>query len=297
MLHLVQEMREVHFPSSALENRWNAASAPFRRLPSCARRRGPVVRGASMHFRLPRLGWVFPLAALLVAAGCAPKIGKKCSLSTDCSQLGDRLCDTTQPDGYCTIFSCEPDTCPEAVCVGFDSQIDPACGAEQGIQTARFQRTFCMKGCDDDSDCRDGYQCADMATLNATIVDLTLPSSNKVCIAGAQSFRSCAATDSACTDPSQCCSAICTEGICTAPAICGVTDAGAPWTPYTPDGGASTSTSTSAGAGGAGGGTSTSTSTSTGAGGAGGGTSTSTSTGAGGAGGAGTSTGSSSSTG
>ena len=219
-----------------------------------------------MHFRLPRLGWVFPLAALLVAAGCAPKIGNKCTLSTDCSQLGDRLCDTTQPGGYCTIFSCEPDTCPEAVCVGFDSQIDPACGASQGVQAARFERTFCMKGCDEDSDCRDDYKCVDMATLHATIVDLTLPSSNKVCIAGAQSFSSCAATDSACTGPSQCCSGICTAGICTAPAICGVTDAGAPWTPYTPpDGGASTSTSTGTGVGGAGGmGTSTASSTSTG---------------------------------
>ena len=238
-----------------------------------------------MLFRLSRLGWVFPVAALLVAAGCAPKIGNKCTLSTDCSQLGDRLCDTTQPEGYCTIFSCEPDTCPEAVCVGFDSQLDPACGASQGIQAARFERTFCMKGCDDDSDCRDNYQCVDMATLHATIVDLTLPSSNKVCIAGAKSFSSCATTDSPCTGPGQCCSGICTNSVCIAPAICGVTDAGPPWTPYTPDGGASTSTSTGTGMGGAGGGTSTST-------GAGGGTSTSTSTstGAGGAGGMGTST-------
>ena len=258
-----------------------------------------------MIFRLPRLGWVFPVAALLVAAGCAPKIGNKCTLSTDCSQLGDRLCDTTQPDGYCTIFSCEPDKCPEAVCVGFDSQIDPACGASQGIQGARFERTFCMKSCDDDGDCRDNYKCVDMATLHATIVDLTLPSSNKVCIAGTQSFSSCDATGATCTEPSKCCSGICTDGLCTAPAICGVTDAGAPWTPYTPDGGASTSTGT--GAGGAGGGTSTSTSSSTststgsGMGGAGGGTSSSTSastgSGAGGAGGMGASTGSSSSTG
>ena len=96
-----------------------------------------------MLFRLPRLAWVFPLATLLVSAGCAPKIGKSCTSSTDCSQLGDRLCDTTQPDGYCTIFNCEPDTCPEAVCVGFDSQIDPACGATQASQASRFERTDC----------------------------------------------------------------------------------------------------------------------------------------------------------
>jgi hypothetical protein len=239
-----------------------------------------------MHFRLPRLGWVFPLAALLVAAGCAPKIGNKCTLSTDCSQLGDRLCDTTQPGGYCTIFGCEPDKCPEAVCVGFDSQIDPACGPAQELLTSRFERTFCMKSCDDDGDCRDGYQCVDMTTLHAAIVDLTLPSSNKVCIAGANSFSICAATGAACAKPEACCSGLCTAGVCTAPAICAPTDAGAPWTPYTPDGGTSTSS------------TSTSSSTSTGTG-AGGGTSTSTSTGtgmggAGGAGGMGTSAASSS---
>ena len=155
-----------------------------------------------MLFRLPRFIWVFPIAALLVA--CSPKIGNRCTLSTDCSQLGDRLCDTTQPEGYCTIFNCEPDTCPEAVCVGFDSQIDPACGATQASQASRFERTFCMKGCDDDSDCRDGYKCLEPATLSATIVDITPPSSTGVCIAGVQTFNRCGAAGLACTADKDC---------------------------------------------------------------------------------------------
>src|SRR5206468_6843571 len=35
------------------------------------------------------------LAALLT--GCTPKIGDDCQTSVDCSQQGDRLCDTAQP--------------------------------------------------------------------------------------------------------------------------------------------------------------------------------------------------------
>ncbi|MFW5740185.1 MAG: hypothetical protein ACOC1F_07450, partial [Myxococcota bacterium] len=55
--------------------------------------------------------------------GCNPKIGDDCTNSTDCSVSGDRLCDTTQPGGYCTVFNCEPDMCPEeAQCVAFDTE-------------------------------------------------------------------------------------------------------------------------------------------------------------------------------
>ena len=292
-----------------------------------------------MLFRLPRLAWVFPLATLLLGAGCAPKIGKSCTLSTDCSQLGDRLCDTTQPQGYCTIFNCEPDTCPEAVCIGFDSQIDPACGGTQASQASRFERTFCMKGCNDDSDCRDGYQCKDPKALSATIVDLTLPSTSGICIAGTESFSHCGpggnicaqdsnccsascdpvtkrcapvpvcgAAGKACAKDTECCSASCNATLqqCDPPKICGVTDPGLPWTPYMPDGGASTSASSSSGSSASSSASSSSgssSSSSSGAGGAGGasgtstGTGTSTATGAGGAGGMGTATASSSSTG
>jgi hypothetical protein len=263
-----------------------------------------------MLFRLPRLAWVFPLATLLLGAGCAPKIGKACTLSTDCSQLGDRLCDTTQPQGYCTIFNCEPDTCPEAVCVGFDSQIDPACGDTQASQASRFERTFCMKGCNDDSDCRDGYQCRDPKALSATVVDLTLPSTSGICIAGAQTFSHCGIAGVECKNASDCCSSKCTLlpgenpkqlKACDAPAICGVTDPGTPWTPYMPDGGASTSASSSSGSSGSSSGSSSSGSSS-GAGGAGGaggmsGTSGSSATGTGGAGGMSGTSGSSSSSG
>src|SRR5262245_36081708 len=105
--------------------------------------------------------WLLLLASGAALAGCTPEIGDECTTSIDCSQQGDRLCDTTQPGGYCTIFNCEPDTCPEdeSVCVAFDFELDPACHDLNATDWARFGRTFCMAVCDDDSDCRDGYIC------------------------------------------------------------------------------------------------------------------------------------------
>ena len=110
----------------------------------------------------------FPFVlALLLGTGCKAEIGDSCSLSTDCSQRGDRLCDTTMPGGYCTIFNCEPGRCPdEAVCVIFHSQADPAPECSDPHRWARFERTFCMVNCDDDSDCRSGYRCAGATELS-----------------------------------------------------------------------------------------------------------------------------------
>lgn len=131
---------------------------------------------------------VLPLLALLLA-GCTPKIGNKCSLSTDCSQLGDRLCDTNQPDGYCTIFNCEPDQCPDSVCVAFDPTLDPACGAATDGRWPRFERSFCLAPCSDDSDCRSQYSCVDLSnptnqTLRkAQVVDQVGTNGYKVCMA------------------------------------------------------------------------------------------------------------------
>src|SRR5258708_29567653 len=85
------------------------------------------------------------LAAFLVA--CRPSIGDPCVTSLDCSQQGDRLCDASQPAGYCTIFNCLPDQCPDnAACVGFGAAIDPKCTTYDPHQP-RFEQTVCMKPC------------------------------------------------------------------------------------------------------------------------------------------------------
>ena len=112
---------------------------------------------------------VLPFFAALIGSltGCTPKIGNACTISTDCSQLGDRLCDGTQPGGYCTVFNCEPDGCPDSICVAFDPKLDPACqNADQG-RSPRFERTFCLKPCGANSDCRDGYACVDLSDPNS----------------------------------------------------------------------------------------------------------------------------------
>jgi hypothetical protein len=180
--------------------------------------------------------FLFAVSVAALLAGCRPEIGDKCTTSTDCSINGDRLCDTTQPDGYCTIFNCEPGSCPdgEGVCVGFDPQLDPACGEVLSSTTApRFERTFCMKTCDIDSDCRDGYQCLDPTERDAEIVDPS-PSGTRVCVVrGANPVER---TDSE------------------VPAVCKPVDAGFDATPFDAGAGSTTATtSTTTGAGGAGG--------------------------------------------
>ena len=125
-------------------------------------------------------------AALLCSIACKPEIGDECTLSTDCSATGERLCDTTQPGGYCTIFNCEPGSCPEeAICVGFNSapSSNPECADALG--SSRFYRAFCMFRCDGDDDCRDGYDCIDMNhagrdTLGAVVIERP-PVNGKVC--------------------------------------------------------------------------------------------------------------------
>jgi hypothetical protein len=117
------------------------------------------------------------LGGLLGTSACAPKIGDKCTASTDCSAQGDRLCDPTQPDGYCTIFNCEPNRCPdEAVCVAF---VEPSCSSP--AVSMRFQRTFCMFVCESNNDCRAGYQCLDTTGDPARQVVDESPQSRKIC--------------------------------------------------------------------------------------------------------------------
>lgn len=92
------------------------------------------------------------LAALVFAlafpAACKKVIGDSCSVNSDCSISGDRVCDLSQSGGYCTVPACEPDSCPDnGVCVYFDAH------------TPRLRRRYCMAGCRGDDDCNSGYRC------------------------------------------------------------------------------------------------------------------------------------------
>jgi hypothetical protein len=124
---------------------------------------------------------LFAVLALFVLGSCTPSIGDKCNLSTDCSLRGDRLCDTSQPGGYCTQFNCKGDDCPDtATCVLFHANVQ-GCGFNDRVPS-RTGRTFCMARCQSDSDCRGGYVCTDprQAPWSALIIDDD--QAQKVCI-------------------------------------------------------------------------------------------------------------------
>jgi hypothetical protein len=130
-----------------------------------------------------KIGVVLAAAFAVLLAGCKPEIGDDCSVSTDCSSTGDRLCDTTQPGGYCTIFNCEPGTCPEeAICVGFATSSSKLCQDPQSED--RLQRTYCLRSCDSDGDCRSGYECGNVGVpdnaWSATVMESG--GNTKVCI-------------------------------------------------------------------------------------------------------------------
>lgn len=112
---------------------------------------------------------------LLVLGACQPEIGDACSNASDCSVQEQRTCDTTYPGGYCTVLGCEADTCPEeSSCVAFQSVVSvaPECSSFQA--RPRLQRTVCMKTCENEADCRGGYECVDLSLPNpwaATVVE------------------------------------------------------------------------------------------------------------------------------
>lgn len=101
---------------------------------------------------------------LALLAACRPQIGDSCFQSAECSPDGRELraCDTTMPDGYCTVGNCGADTCAdEASCVSFrDGDL-----------------TFCMRSCTSDEECRtdDGYACITPDPAVGTIILDTVP--------------------------------------------------------------------------------------------------------------------------
>lgn len=134
-----------------------------------------------------RLGWrvTAVLTAFAALVACTPSIGDKCQVSTDCSVRGDRLCDISQPGGYCTQLNCQGQSCAdEGACVLFGSAI-PGCGYDDrsGPFGSRVARSFCMAWCQSNSDCRDGYICADPRGYPWNAVILDDNQEKRVCLA------------------------------------------------------------------------------------------------------------------
>jgi hypothetical protein len=94
---------------------------------------------------------------LLTLSACGPKFGDGCKNSTDCSIQNTRICDRSQPGGYCTIANCKPGDCgDDGVCVRF-RPTEP-----------RLSSSYCMGKCSKTSDCsRDAYVCRSATQLNS----------------------------------------------------------------------------------------------------------------------------------
>ena len=117
-----------------------------------------------------RLAVLLSILPLVIA--CAPKLGDGCDDAFDCAVDGTRICDHTQPGGYCLIPGCRADECPdEGVCVRF--------GHDERAQT------FCLRHCERRSDCRSGYECAEpdpFGDLATAIIDES-PEGSRFCTA------------------------------------------------------------------------------------------------------------------
>jgi hypothetical protein len=131
-------------------------------------------------------GLAAPLVASLLglcASGCTPAIGDHCALSTDCSVQGNRICDTFEPNGYCTV-TCAANNCPDnAACIEFAAGI-PGCGYNDYAAPSRLGRTMCMKTCGSDSDCRsdEGYSCVSTLTLGTSVAVLDTNQIQSICM-------------------------------------------------------------------------------------------------------------------
>jgi hypothetical protein len=121
---------------------------------------------------MKRLSSTCALVFVLSLAACGSSIGDSCEQALDCAQDGSRICDVSSKGGYCTIEGCNLGTCPdEAICVRFFpvANLTVACGdgcaIDEHCTTANLcaplslERRFCMLSCDDNSDCRDDYEC------------------------------------------------------------------------------------------------------------------------------------------
>ena len=134
----------------------------------------------------------------LLAPACGKKIGDSCSTNIDCASDGTRICDLSQPGGYCTVDGCDDSSCPGSLCVRFFDQKYPTgpcpdpnappgsiggcqpdelcvvCGPSSSVPEpyaccvpSASERRYCAHKCGDDGDCRGGYVCQASDTLGS----------------------------------------------------------------------------------------------------------------------------------
>ncbi len=113
----------------------------------------------------PMRSFLLLLVGASLGLGCEVLIGDSCLSDSECSQQESRLCLTERfdrfPGGYCAAFNCAPGTCSsEAVCIGYQASTGGP-GCLSSYESADTLRSFCMRSCKTDADCRGGYSCID----------------------------------------------------------------------------------------------------------------------------------------
>jgi hypothetical protein len=144
-----------------------------------------VTRLATRLARLATPALAIASAVLAFAlAGCSPVIGDHCAVSTDCSVQGNRVCDTSEPGGYCTLLGCTSNLCPDnAACVEFGASV-PGCPYDDYQAPSRLGRSMCMKTCQKGSDCREseGYTCVAASDQSPSTVILDTNKHESICM-------------------------------------------------------------------------------------------------------------------
>ena len=148
------------------------------------------------------------LLAGLLAPACGHNIGDRCQTNIDCAQDSSRICDLSQPGGYCTLDGCDDSSCPsEAICVRFFDQKFPTatdCGAPGTIGKCQAdelcvvcgpsvsspetksccvpsasERRYCALKCGGNGDCRGGYVCR-VSETDGSLALLSDPNASSV---------------------------------------------------------------------------------------------------------------------
>jgi len=116
----------------------------------------------------------FAFVAVILLSACGKDIGDSCIVSSDCDPNGERYCDISSPEGYCTVQGCDVDTCPDdSKCIRFftgnfenrlcggqdDCTLDELCSNTGHCVPRSSEVRYCMATCSDNSDCRDDYEC------------------------------------------------------------------------------------------------------------------------------------------
>jgi hypothetical protein len=124
-----------------------------------------------------RLLLVTSTLAMLVGA-CSHEIGDSCKVAADCDPNGTRVCDLSQPGGYCTMVGCDEKSCPSSsVCIRYfpeklivqeapDAGGAPDAGHQCRAQCEDINNTPVDAGCPDGGtdDCQADEICLDSGT-------------------------------------------------------------------------------------------------------------------------------------